>query len=117
MKALVVDDSINDRILLSKVLKIAGFEVMEACNGVEALEKAGKETPDIIISDVMMREMDGFMLLRNLKKDSKTKGLGLAICKQIVELHGGTITADSKYGEGSRFTFIIPLKGIKAVNK
>ena len=73
MKALVVDDLKNDRILLSKLLMIAGFEVLEACNGIEALEKARKEIPDIIISDVMMSGMDGFMLLRNLKKDSKTK--------------------------------------------
>lgn len=75
MKALVVDDSKNDRILLSKLLKTAGYDVIEACNGVEALEQAGKEIPDIIISDVMMPEMDGFMLLRNLKKDSKTKAI------------------------------------------
>jgi PAS domain S-box-containing protein len=75
MKALIVDDTYNDRLLLSTLLKNAGFEVREACNGFEALENIAKEIPDIIISDVMMPEMDGFMLLRNLKKDNKTKAV------------------------------------------
>jgi PAS domain S-box-containing protein len=75
MKALIVDDTKNDRMLLCTLLKAAGFEIIEAYNGFEALEKVGQITPDIIISDVMMPEMDGFMLLRNLKKDGKTKSI------------------------------------------
>jgi PAS domain S-box-containing protein len=43
-------------------------------------------------------------------------GLGLAISKQFVELHGGKITAESKYGEGSTFTFFLPLKARRGVD-
>ncbi len=40
-------------------------------------------------------------------------GLGLAITKQLVELHGGTIKAESKFGEGSIFTFLLPIEAKK----
>ncbi len=44
-------------------------------------------------------------------------GLGLAITKQLVELHGGKIRAESKYGEGTTFTFTLPLKVKREINR
>ena len=55
-----------------------------------------------------------FMIFQQVDMGTTRKyggtGIGLAITKQLVELHGGTIMAESKYGEGSTFTFSIPLE-------
>ncbi|MCZ7403044.1 MAG: hybrid sensor histidine kinase/response regulator [Candidatus Methanoperedens sp.] len=72
MKILVVDDNINDRNLLLELLNADGYEVTSASNGVEALEKIRESKPDLVISDIMMPEMDGFGLCRELKKTVET---------------------------------------------
>jgi len=69
-KILVVDDNENDRMLLMELLSTNNYDVSEACNGIEALQNVRTSKPDIIISDIMMPEMDGFTLLRELKKNS-----------------------------------------------
>jgi signal transduction histidine kinase len=72
MKILVVDDNINDRDLLFGLLTAQGYEVTCASNGVEALEKIRESKPDLVISDIMMLQMDGFGLCRELKKTMET---------------------------------------------
>lgn len=75
MKVLVVEDNKKDRLLLSKIVLTNGFDVSEAGNGYEALEKVETEPPDIIISDIMLPEMDGFMLIRKIKGKETTKNI------------------------------------------
>lgn len=72
MKILVVDDNINDREILFALLNAEGYEVTCAFNGVEALENIRESKPDLVISDIMMPEMDGFGLCRELKKRMET---------------------------------------------
>lgn len=69
LKVLVVDDNKEGRLLLSKLLTSNNYEVKEACNGIEALESLKTSKPDLIISDILMPEMDGFTLIRELNKD------------------------------------------------
>jgi len=72
MQILVVDDNINDRNILYELLSSDGYEVTGASNGVEALEKIKESKPDLVISDIMMPQMDGFGLCRELKKTVET---------------------------------------------
>jgi len=70
MKCLVVDDEKDLREILKTTLESAGYSVDVASNGKEALKIATHSPPDIVISDVLMPEMDGFMLCRKLKEDA-----------------------------------------------
>ncbi len=74
-KILVVDDQ-PDIVRLAKTkLTSEGFDVVEAYNGEEALEKVNSENPDLIILDVMMPKMDGWEVARRLKSSDTTKDI------------------------------------------
>lgn len=64
---LIVDDSAAIRQVVSITLKGAGYEVIEACNGHDALSKLSGQRVHLIISDVNMPGMDGLTLLREVK--------------------------------------------------
>ena len=66
-RVLVVDDSSLVRMYCRGVLEKAGFEVEQAINGIEALEKVGAQTFDLVIVDVNMPRMDGFSFIRALR--------------------------------------------------
>jgi two-component system OmpR family response regulator len=71
-RLLVVDDEPNIVERLSASLRFSGFEVATACNGVEALTVAGDYHPDLIVLDVMMPGLDGFEVVRRLRRDGMT---------------------------------------------
>ena len=73
MKILVVEDTEDSRIMLVDLLEAQGYEVDSAVNGVEALEKSLTAPPDVIVSDILMPEMDGFELCHRLKIDPRLK--------------------------------------------
>ena len=73
MKILIVDDNADDRVLLERALKNEGYSVSSATNGVRALKSALDSPPDLIISDIMMPEMDGFELCRRVKTDDRLR--------------------------------------------
>ena len=68
LKVLVVDDEQDIRELIKFYLNKEGFEVIEAKDGEDALEKFDNEYIDLAIIDVMMPKMDGFELVENMKE-------------------------------------------------
>ncbi len=75
MRLLIVDDNPQNRYLLEVLLRTNGYNVDLASNGVEALDLAHKNPPEMIISDILMPVMDGFSLCRNWKNDERLRDI------------------------------------------
>ena len=71
-KVLVVDDSPVDLQNLKGIVEDAGYQVVTASNGSEALEKAKSFRPDVILMDVVMDGVDGFEACRKITSDNTT---------------------------------------------
>ena len=69
---LIVDDEKQNRLLLTELFGTT-YKIIQAKNGVQALEKARQHRPDLILLDVLMPEMDGMGVLRELKRDDATR--------------------------------------------
>jgi PAS domain S-box-containing protein len=74
-KILVVDDNSENSYLLESLLKGYGYETISAINGAEALDKALKHQPALIISDILMPVMDGFTFCSECKKNELLKNI------------------------------------------
>lgn len=72
---LFVDDLEQNRYLVRSLLGADGYEMLEAANGSEALELAHRTRPDLIISDILMPQMDGFALCRACKRDEELRDI------------------------------------------
>ncbi|SMH33598.1 response regulator [Azospirillum agricola] len=68
-RVLVVDDAATVRAYSRQVLEDDGFTVDEAVNGIEGLERALAQPPDLLVVDVNMVKMDGYTMLRVLRRD------------------------------------------------
>lgn len=74
-KILVIDDELEILLIVSARLKVNGYTVRTAFSGMQGLQKAKKEKPDLILLDHLMPEMDGGDVLDRLKKDPVTKNI------------------------------------------
>ncbi|MCI0529837.1 MAG: response regulator [Nitrospira sp.] len=74
-----MDDDQDFKQLLEFDLKKRGYEVVNAGNGEEGLDKIRSEKPDLVLLDIKMPKMDGYTFVRHLKKDPATKGVPLII--------------------------------------
>ena len=71
-RVLLVDDYPDAREMYSEYLRFSGFDVVEATNGMEALERAVDAHPDLILMDLSLPVMDGWEATRRLKADQRT---------------------------------------------
>ena len=78
-KILVVDDVATDRMHLREILSDAGYQVITASSGSEALDLASSDKPDLIFLDIVMDDMDGFKACRKLTTSEATKHIPVVI--------------------------------------
>ncbi|MGI9227702.1 MAG: response regulator [Gammaproteobacteria bacterium] len=104
-KVLVVDDSRPDLENLKSIISNAGYQVITAISGKEAIEKARDMRPDLIFMDVIMEDKDGFEACREIISHEKTKNIPIvfvtAKCQKAdrvwAELQGGKALIGKPY--------------------
>ena len=74
-RVMVVDDYPDAREMYSEYLEYCGFDVVQAANGMEALQRAIETSPDIILMDLSLPVMDGWEATRRLKADKRTANI------------------------------------------
>jgi CheY-like chemotaxis protein len=90
---LVVEDYQDAREMYAAYLQFSGFDVAEAGNGIEAIEKTQELLPDIVLMDLALPRMDGWEATRRLKNDPRTRHI------PIVALTGHALAG---HAEGAR---------------
>jgi PleD family two-component response regulator len=82
-KILIVDDDENVRDLYAEIFRTEGFEVIEAVDGLEGVDKAIANTPDIIFTGIIMPKMDGFGLKEALSKNVATSNIPVVMSSHM----------------------------------
>ncbi|MGA1867611.1 MAG: response regulator [bacterium] len=82
---LIVEDSHTQALKLQNILQEIGYIVMVALNGKEAMVSLKKERPNIVISDIVMPDMNGYELCRQIKADEKLKNIPVLLLTTLSE--------------------------------
>ena len=107
---LVVDDEETIRMILVRILEREGFSIIEANNGLEALERMQESQAEFVISDIQMPEMDGFELLVALKdRYPATKVL-------MITGYGHEFTPERLVAAGADYYITKPFRSIDISN-
>jgi len=84
-RALVVDDEERNRRVLTAMLEVEGYVVLEAADGERALELARQNPPDIVLLDIMMPGLDGYQVARALKADEATRSVPIIMVTALTD--------------------------------
>ncbi len=100
---LVVDDDANLRHLLERELSAAGYRVTQAASGVEAIERARRHPPSLVLLDLTLPDLDGVEVLRWLKASPATARIGVLLvsgrCSEDDRIAGLQLGADDYIGK------------------
>jgi len=105
-RVLVVDDSSLVRLYYRDVLEKRGFDVDQAMNGLEAMERVLAQPFDLLIVDVNMPKMDGFSFLRELRR---SKSEAAALPALIITTEAGREDAEEARAVGANFYLVKPV--------
>lgn len=78
-RILIVEDNELNRDMLSRRLALRGFAISIAVDGVQAVDKARAETPDLILMDISLPEIDGWEATRRIKADPATRAIPVIV--------------------------------------
>lgn len=105
-KVMIIDDSSMVRLYYRQALEEAGFEVLEAFNGLEALEKLLQQSVDLLIVDINMPQMDGLTFLRALRSgEAALRGIPALVTS--TEAEEGDI--ENAFAAGANYYLIKPI--------
>jgi two-component system alkaline phosphatase synthesis response regulator PhoP len=76
-KILIVDDELDTLLPLKRALEMEDFNVVEAQDGIEALERVRSEIPDLVLLDLMLPKLNGFEVCQRLKQDEATSSISI----------------------------------------
>jgi len=82
---LVVDDSHTTRQIEKIILEAEGYRVVTACDGIEALERLKQNKFDLVITDIKMPRMDGFVLINNIRRNEDYNNISIIVISSVFE--------------------------------
>lgn len=84
-KILIVDDDMTLRELYEERIKAEGYTILSASDGEEAIEKATKEKPDLLLLDIMMPKINGIDVMKMLREKEETKNIPIIILTALIQ--------------------------------
>jgi CheY-like chemotaxis protein len=112
-KILVVDDSKTALFIESMILKKGPYQLVTASDGVEAVEKAVAERPDLILMDVVMPRMDGFAACQALRQREDTQSIPII----LVTTRGEAANVETGFASGCSDYVTKPIDGVELLAK
>jgi CheY-like chemotaxis protein len=112
-KILLVDDAETILMMERMILNKAGYELVTAKNGQEAVAKAASEKPDLILMDVIMPQMNGFEACKQIRANEATKAIPII----MVTTRGEAENVETGFESGCDEYVTKPINGLEIVSK